>query len=158
MTEDPKPDPVEQTLELLAAAADDITPLVYERFFALRPEAQALWDDDTQMNQGHMLNEIFVCLMDQAASKSYLDEVYEVHVADHIGMGVVDASMYADFLHALQLAVADVLGENWPRNAKAAFQHQCDQMRDRLLEAEQVMIDRGLIGLPGLKLRNFSGK
>lgn len=149
---------IEQTLELLAEAIEDITPLVYENFFTLRPEASELWDLESKMNQGHMLNEIFTCLLEQAAGKSFLGDIYEAHVTDHLGMGVADTSLFRDFLHALQATIAEVLGDHWPRDAKAAFQHHCDLMKDHLVEAEQVLADRGLMSLPGLKLRNFAKK
>jgi hemoglobin-like flavoprotein len=149
---------IERTLELLAEAIDDITPLVYENFFALRPEAAELFDEDSQMSCGRMLNEIFACLVDQAGEEINLEGVYQAHTADHAGFGVRDMSMYKDFLNVLQSTIADVLGQNWPQDAKAAFERQCDLMYEKMLNAGESLVEQRLMHIPGPKLRVFAEK
>jgi len=147
---------IEQTLELLAEAIDDITPQVYDNFFALRPEAAELFDADSQMNRGQMLNEVFTCLTEQAAAKGYLDDVFQAHIADHAGMGVADMGMYQDFLSALRSTVAEVLGGDWPQDARVVFEQHCDLMNRKLLAAEQALTGQKMLHLESLKLRKVT--
>lgn len=149
---------IERTLELAAEAVDDMTPQVYEKFFALRPEALHLFDEDSHINRGQMLNEIFICLLEQAGEKTYLDDIFQAHVADHVGMGVADMGMYQDFLFALRSTLADILGQDWPEDAKEAFERHCDLMHHKLLAAEQVLAGQKMMRLHSLKLRNFEEK
>ena len=60
-------DLIEQTLERLADAKDDITPLVYQRFFRRSPDAEPLFVQDDGLSGGRMLNEVLMTLLDQAA-------------------------------------------------------------------------------------------
>lgn len=145
---------IEQTFERLAEASDDITPLVYDNFFALRPEAIELFDADSEMNRGQMLNEIFTCLLEQARGKTYLEDIFAAHVADHVGMGVSDMGLYQDFLLALRSTIVSVLEGNWPCREKVAFERQCELMNEKLTAAERVLAGQNMLQLHALKLRN----
>lgn len=64
---------IQETLELVAEQVDDLVPVVYERFFALRPDVAALLGND-ELGRGRMSNEtlkmILECSQSAGCSKS----------------------------------------------------------------------------------------
>ena len=135
---------IERTLERLAEATDDITPKVYEIFFEMHPEAEELFGNNLHKSRGRMLNEVFLTLLDQANGKGHVDEMLQVHVSDHDGMGV-HMEMYQNFLTALRTTLTDTLKDSWPQDEKQAFNRHCDLMNEHLKQAEQVLISKHII-------------
>ena len=54
---------IHESLELAAERVDDLVPLVYERFFALRPDASQLFGNDA-LGRGRMFNETLTMILE----------------------------------------------------------------------------------------------
>ena len=53
--------------------------------------------------------------------------------------------MYREFLEELQNTVAEVLGSDWPAAEQDAWQRQCDQMYEQLLQARRNLVELGIV-------------
>ena len=130
---------IERTLERIAGAVGDITPQVYEAFFAVHPQTRELFGGAFTMARGHMLNEVFMTLIDQANGKPYVGVLIEGTVRDHDSKGVGDLVFYRDFLAAMQRAIGEALGDDWPEDERTTFNQQCRLMLANLIEADAAM-------------------
>jgi len=121
---------LDETLELAAARCEDLTPLVYQRFFALRPEAHALFNvpDPTMppLGCGQMLFEIISLLTDAAAGKPHVAPYMHQIASDHVSFQVTGDALYRDFLTALMDVLAQLLGSHWTDRHAAAWARQAD--------------------------------
>lgn len=137
---------ISQTLERIAETGADITPDIYEAFFRLRPEAVAMFGDEHDMGRGHMINEVFLSLIDQANGADYLDELARGFVRSHHSYGLRGMEAYGDFFAALRAAIAQTLASDWPKPEQDALARQCEAMLTRFQQAERALIDEKLIG------------
>lgn len=119
-----------ETLELAAERCEDLTPLVYQRFFALRPEAAVFFNvpDPTMppLGCGQMLFEIISLLTDAAAGKPHVVPYMHQIVSDHMNFKVTGEALYRDFLAALMDVLADLLGSHWTDRHSQAWARQVD--------------------------------
>ncbi|MDP3551821.1 MAG: globin [Novosphingobium sp.] len=127
-------DDAARLLRQLEVCADhgDITAAVYDRFFAIHPEAAAMFEAAPgagPITQGRMLAYVLDLLVDQASGQSYVPELLRSVRQDHVGYGAIDLGFYADFLAALADVVHGVLGSAWQPADTMAW----DRMRVQLL-------------------------
>jgi hemoglobin-like flavoprotein len=117
---------IEQSLEIAAARCEDLTPLVYERFFVRRPDAKPYFEmhDLDPRSHGRMLAEILVLLLDNARHERYVGPTLKTMVSDHESYGVLDRSFYAAFLEALEEVMAGLVAREWTPSMAAAFGRQ----------------------------------
>lgn len=125
-----------ETLELAAARCDDLTPLVFQRFFARRPGAVELFSiPDPQMPPlgcGQMLYELICLLLDGAAGQTYVGAYMQGIAEDHRQHRVLDRALYQDFLAALADVVAGLLGADWCQAHAEAWERQSESLLDTL--------------------------
>lgn len=126
------------TLELAATRCEDLTPLVFQRFFERRPDAASLFTvpdpNAPPLGCGQMLYEIICLLGDAATGQSYIGSYLHDIAEDHKRYAVFDASLYADFLAALVDVLAGLLGADWQPAHAAAWQRQSAQLLQHLPE------------------------
>jgi hemoglobin-like flavoprotein len=102
---------IHESLELAAERVDDLVPLVYERFFALRPDASELFANDA-LGRGRMFNETLTMILEYAQEVSYLEGIVEREAEDHRGYGAT-LSMYESYFEAVVQALQAALDESW---------------------------------------------
>jgi hemoglobin-like flavoprotein len=125
-------DYITATLEQLSASDTDITPAVYERFFAASPAAAALFSSaEAQAVQGKMINELVQTVIDRLEQKPYSETVVETMVDDHDSWGAT-LPMYDAFLAAFLGAMQDVLGDSADPAAMAVWQRELAALREQI--------------------------
>jgi len=117
---------IEETLELAAERVDDLVPLVYERFFALRPDVRQLLGNDA-LGRGRMFNETLKMILECAQEVAYLEGIVEREVQDHQGYGAT-SSMYASYFEAIVQTLQTTLGATWLPRHEAAWRCQLEHL------------------------------
>lgn len=117
---------IERSLEGAAERGGDITSLVFERFFALVPQAECLFEQDMHdpQGRGRMLAEMFTILIDQARGEGYVEPTLATIAADHVAYGVEGPELYAAWLEAVGAVVRDLNGPGWSAEMAAAWHSQ----------------------------------
>jgi len=121
------PDIIHHTLELLANKVDDLTPYVYERFYARSPAGRSLLQDKPHFVHGKMLNELIQAVVDVADGRTYLATLIETEVNNHNVWGVM-APMYEDLFVAFIDTVGDLLGDEFDAAAQQAWRTAFDAL------------------------------
>lgn len=119
---------INRSLENLAERDIDITPDVYQRFFAACPEAKPLFSSTAAAGaHGRMIYELLQIVMDRLKDEPCLPTLMETTVNDHKNWGAT-GPMYGIFLDAFMTSLRDNLGEAWDRETEAAWKRQVDWM------------------------------
>ncbi len=118
---------MEQSLEKVAEACGDLTPAVYERFFAVHPEARALFRL-ADRTRARMLGEVLEILMELAQAHAYMPATIEELAKDHASYGHIPLELYRDLLGALVGVMADGLGKDWSSVYAAAWEEQSERL------------------------------
>lgn len=108
-------DRLTRSLELCAERCADITPMVYERLFAVDPATSRLFslhEGAQQVARGRMLALTFELMFEVAAGDD-VGVVVASMAADHMVYGVRDGAQYEAYLAAVRHSVADCLGADW---------------------------------------------
>lgn len=125
-------DLVMASLMTVAETAGDITPAVYEAYFASCPGSAELMTHIDDTVRGRMLEEVMrlVMLADYAAEQKYLD----FEMKNHRLAYSVESPMYANLLGAVVSVVRDAMGDTWRPEHEGAWaarlallQHEIDQ-------------------------------
>lgn len=121
---------IERSLDLAAACGEDITPFVFDRFFAAAPSAHAYFhlDELDPRAHGRMLAEVLTLMIDAARGETYVAPTFRTQVADHQSYGVIDRGLYAGFLAALIAVVAELAGDGWTAAMRSAWMRQADRL------------------------------
>lgn len=115
------------SLETAAEKADDLTPLVYPRFFKQYPEAKIEFGNDPDdYSKGRMLVNLLMEVMGQAENKIYPGNIRR-WIIDHLEYGV-KPEMYTVMLSCLRDVVKELNGNVWNNDIEAAWQAQFDKL------------------------------
>jgi hemoglobin-like flavoprotein len=117
---------IQESLELAAERTDDLVPLVYERFFALRPDVRPLLGNDA-LGRGRMFNETLKMILECAQEAAYLDGIVEREVQDHRGYGAT-LSMYESYFDAIVQALRATVGPCWQSHHEEAWRRQLERL------------------------------
>ena len=133
---------ITRSLEQLADLGVDITPAVYEQFFAQCPEAAGLFGtNEARSAQGKMVAELVQTVLDRLEGKPYGPVVVETMVSDHDSWGVT-LPMYDAFLAAFSYVLEKTLAEQQAESAiMAAWRSELGALREQIrqtLERYQV--------------------
>ncbi len=127
--------PVIASLELAAERGGDLTPLVYARLFAERPEMEALfWRDRNGSIRGEMLARVFEAILDFVGERLYAQHLIRTSVVIHTEYGV-PPDVFRIFFGVVGATVRDVLGSEWTPQMTAAW--------DRLLRDLDAYVQEG---------------
>ena len=119
---------ITRSLEQLSDTGVDMTPQVYQRFFTLCPEAEAMFaSTEARSVQGKMINELVQTVLDQLEEKPYSQTVMETMVDDHDSWGV-SLPMYEAFLQAFLEVLQETLVETMDDDMQAAWQRQFERI------------------------------
>jgi hemoglobin-like flavoprotein len=120
------------SLEQLADNGVDITPQVYQRFFAACPAAEALFvSAETRAVQGKMVNELVQTVLDRLEQKPYSHTLVETMVDDHHSWGAT-LPMYDAFLAAFVDTLEEALGERGEPAAMAVWRRELASLREQI--------------------------
>lgn len=113
---------IHESLELAAERVNDLVPLVYERFFALRPDASALFANDV-LGRGRMFNETLTMILECTREVGYLEGIVEREMVDHQGYGAT-LSMYASYFEAIVQAMQAACCDAWLPSHEESWRRQ----------------------------------
>jgi hemoglobin-like flavoprotein len=104
---------VERSFEIAAERAGDITPLVYQRLFALHPDMEALFvRDTTGAVRGEMLARLIDAMFDFLGSNHYATNFVGTEIVTHEGYGV-PRDVFPKFIEATAATVQDICADAW---------------------------------------------
>jgi hemoglobin-like flavoprotein len=109
----PRAAEIEESLELLAEACPDPTPLVYAKLFERQPQMKAhFWRDTDDAIKGEMLARTFAAILDFVGERRYADMMIGTEMITHEGYDV-PREVFATFFGAVRDTVREVLGKAW---------------------------------------------
>ena len=113
-------DLVYTSFEIVAESAGDITPSVYEKYFARCPGSEALMTHIDNIVRGRMLDEVYRLLM----LEGYTEEqgYLNFEVKNHKLAYSVQPHMYENLLIALKDVIEESLGPQWNDSFDNAWQ------------------------------------
>lgn len=115
------PNPIEESLALLAERHGDPTQAVYRRLFAQHPELEALFVlDRSGQVRGNMLAHVFETLIDIGGPRAYGFNMAEAERVNHEGLGVSN-EVFASFFAVVMETVRELLGNAWTPEMEAAW-------------------------------------
>ena len=104
---------IEQSLELLAEACPDPTPLVYAKLFERQPEMRPhFWRDTDDAIKGEMLARAFSAILDFVGERRYADMMIGTEMVTHEGYDV-PREVFATFFGTVRDTVRETLGAAW---------------------------------------------
>lgn len=116
-----------QSLEVAAEKTEDLTPLVYPRFFEQYPETKIEFGNDSDDSaKGRMLVNLLMEIIGQAEDKIYPGNIRR-WISDHLEYGVVP-QMYTAMLECLRDVVKELNGSTWNDDIEAAWQAQFNKL------------------------------
>ncbi len=119
---------INASLENAAERCDDMTPLFFDAFFAMRPEAPPLFSQNV-VAKGRMLIEILNLVVEQAEGAGYVEHTVKTSASDHSFWGVT-LDMYNDVFRALLDTLRKLIGDAWTAETEAAWQRQIEVILD----------------------------
>ena len=119
-------DLVTESLELCAETGEDITPAVYEKYFAACPGSEALMSHIDDLVRAKMMAEVYrlIMLPNFNDEEGYLN--FEVN--NHALAYSVEPHMYNTLLYALSDTVAETMGDNWNQTYASAWEDRIDAL------------------------------
>jgi hemoglobin-like flavoprotein len=105
--------PIEQSFELAAERCDDLTPLVYRRLHAERPETRAMFrTEGSELVKGSMLAMTIEAILDLAGERSGKFRMIECEVMSHDAYGT-PRELFIAFFGVILRTLQEVLGGDW---------------------------------------------
>jgi hemoglobin-like flavoprotein len=110
-----------ESLELAAARCEDLTPLVYDRLFSVKPETRAMFRADPKnLVKGSMLELAIEAILDFAGERKAGHRLIFCEVQSHDGYGT-PPEIFAVFFEVIADTLRDLLGEQWTPDIDAAW-------------------------------------
>ncbi len=114
--------PIEQSFELAAERCDDLTPLVYRRLHAERPETPAMFrTEGSELVKGSMLAMTIEAILDLAGPRSGKFRMIECEVMSHDAYGT-PRELFIAFFGVILRTLQEVLGGEWTAEMDQAWQ------------------------------------
>lgn len=112
---------IEQSLEIAAARADDLTSDVYKRLFARFPETEALFVMDRNgAVRGNMLSHAFTTILDFIGERRYAHNFISSEIVTHVGYDV-PPDAFAAFFTVMRDEIRAACGAEWSAEMEAAW-------------------------------------
>lgn len=124
------------SLDVASQKVDDLTPLIYPRFFEQYPEAEIEFGNDPEdFSKGRMLVNLLMEIVGYAEDKVYPGNIRR-WISDHMEYGVVP-EMYKYLLSSLIDVVRELNGPDWTEATEAAWHAQFEKLMVYVDEAYQ---------------------
>ena len=128
-----------ESFELAASRCEDLTPLVYDRLFALRPETKALFRADPKnLIKGSMLELALEAVLDFAGEKKASHRLIFCEVQSHDAYGT-QPEIFTVFFVVMRDVVRDLLGADWSTEIEAAWEETLKGLDDYVNKAIAAM-------------------
>ena len=111
---------IETSLALAAERAGDLTPHVYARLFAERPDLAERFGHNAKSVQGEMLARALETIFDFLGDSAYAANLVAAESAAHATYEV-DPETFVHFFGVIAGSVRDVLGADWTRDMDQAW-------------------------------------
>lgn len=118
-----------RSLELAGERAGDITPQVYDAYFARCPESRKLMLMTDEHMRGRMLESVIILLMVGSAEEQR--DYIRFETKSHLSYGVLP-SMYENVLTAVRDTVRSALGSDWTTAMEAAWAARLDAILNEI--------------------------
>jgi hemoglobin-like flavoprotein len=126
--------PIERSFELASERCDDLTPLVYRRLHAERPETSAMFrTEGSELVKGSMLAMTIDAILDLAGERSGRFRMIECEVMSHDAYGT-PRELFVAFFGVILRTLQDILGGEWTAEMDQAW-------RDMLREIEMMVAE-----------------
>ena len=113
---------IERSFELAAERCDDLTPLVYRRLHAERPETRTMFrTEGSDLVKGSMLAMTIEAMLDFAGERSGKFRMIECEVISHDAYGT-PRELFVAFFGVIRNTLRDVLGPEWSRDIDEAWE------------------------------------
>lgn len=116
-------------LEQVAERAGDITPTVFERYFARCEDSRELMSHMDEHMLGRMLDQVLLLVMEPGEDE--LESYLAFETANHRGYGV-QQHMYENLFAALTGVISDTLGTDFSSGIAAALDGRCAHLLRRI--------------------------
>jgi hemoglobin-like flavoprotein len=114
-------DAIERSFELAAERCEDLTPLVYRRLHAERPETRALFrTEGSELVKGSMLAMTIEAILDYAGERSGKFRMIECEVVSHDAYGT-PRELFVSFFGVIMRTLQEVLGADWSAEMDQAW-------------------------------------
>jgi hemoglobin-like flavoprotein len=128
-----------ESFELAASRCDDLTPLVYDRLFAVKPETRGLFRADPKnLIKGSMLELALEAVLDFAGEKKASHRLIFCEVQSHDAYGT-QPEIFTVFFVVMRDVVRDLLGAEWTAEIEAAWDVTLKALDDYVNEAIAAM-------------------
>ena len=115
--------PIERSFELAAISCDDLTPLVYRRLHAERPETLTMFRTaGSDLVKGSMLAMTIEAILDFAGPRHGKFRMIECEVASHDAYGT-PRELFAAFFGVIARTLREVLSDAWTSDMDQAWQN-----------------------------------
>src|SRR3954471_22242436 len=126
--------PNEQSFELAAALCDDLTPLVYRRLHAERPETLTMFrTEGSDLVKGAMLSMTIDAILDYAGARTGKFRMIECEISSHDAYGT-PRELFVAFFGVIAATLREVLGSDWTPEMDQAWRKLLDEIRDFVTE------------------------
>jgi hemoglobin-like flavoprotein len=127
-------DPVERSFELAGERCEDLTPLVYRRLHAERPETLRMFrTEGSEIVKGSMLAMTIEAILDFAGPRSGKFRMIACEVMSHDAYGT-PRELFTAFFGVIMRTLQEILGPDWTAEMDQAW-------RELLLEIEAVVAE-----------------
>jgi hemoglobin-like flavoprotein len=128
--------PIERSFELAAISCEDLTPLVYRRLHAERPETLTMFrSNGSELVKGSMLAMTIEAILDFAGPRHGKFRMIECEVVSHDAYGT-PRELFVIFFGVIARTLQEVLGADWTAEMDGAW---------RGLEAEVEAVVAGVM-------------
>src|SRR3954467_3618357 len=105
--------PIERSFEIAAARCDDLTPLVYRRLHAERPETLTMFrTEGSDLVKGSMLSMAIEAILDFAGPRTGKFRMIECEISSHDAYGT-PRELFVAFFGVIACTLREVLGAEW---------------------------------------------
>jgi len=120
-------------MELAAEAAGDITPAVFDRYFARCGDSKALMEHMDEHMLGRMMEQVILLLMESGEEE--LASYIEFETASHRAYGV-KPHMYESLMLAVQDVISQAVGDAYTEEMAEALQSRIDYLLGEITASE----------------------
>jgi hemoglobin-like flavoprotein len=125
---------MEAPLFAIAEADIDITPALFDRFFAAFPEQRAPFIN-LDAAAGRMTNETIEAMIGLATNEHWVPTTIINFVDLHRNYGDFPTSLYDAFIDMTVDALAEAAGAAWTSDSNTAWRAQADRLKAMVAEA-----------------------
>lgn len=129
-------DKISASFELAAEKSEDITDIIYEKYFASCPGSEALMSHIDQGVKGKMLQEVIRLIMVEDYTQE--DQYLNFEVKFHQGSYSVEQHMYGNLLNSVHAAIKELIGGDWTEEFEDAWKNKIALLTQELEKRHEV--------------------